>query len=346
MSQTCPNCGSENRLTNRFCSNCGTALAPAPASASAPGDAAATQPIQPGADRPDTGFMPPPTTPPGDVSYRVQRWEGADQPVEPVTPPAPPAFIPPPYSPSTSPQGAVPPPPPPQYAAAGTATGRQAGPPAELRAEGGTYLPYAKDVVRTLEDKKPERTWLIPTIVTLSVVLLALVSVGGYLWLNGRDSTGSAGTQAGSGRQAPIGSSEEEIIKQVIRQSNDEQIKAWRELDTEVLTGTRTGQVLQENIDAVEQLKSRDMYAVPVNHRLDFGKITINGNNATAETIEEWTVTFYQRSDDKVIDKDGPRLLSEVYYLVKQDGKWLISELDIENVPGITPVPGDVSYHP
>jgi hypothetical protein len=215
-----------------------------------------------------------------------------------------------------------------------------------MRGEGGTYLNYAPDVVRTLEEKRPERSWLIPAVVGLSVVLLALVVVAGYLWLSGRDNPGTAGTQPQLGQQQPSGSSEEEIIKQVIRQSNEEQIQAWRELNTEVLNGTRTGQVLQENIDAVEQLRSRGMYAVPVNHRLDFGKITINGDKATAETIEEWTVTFYQKSDDKVIDKDGPRTLAEVYYLVKQDGKWLIAQLDIRNVPEPTPGSDEISSLP
>jgi len=210
-----------------------------------------------------------------------------------------------------------------------------------MRSEGGTYLPYAPEVARTLDEKKPERSWLIPAVVGLAVVLLALVVIAGYLWLSARNEPGVAANQPGSGQQVPAGSSVEETIKQVIRQSNDEQLKAWQELNTEILSGTRTGQVLQENIDAVEQLRSRDMYAVPVNHRLDFGTITINGDAATAETVEEWTVTFYQKSDGKVIEKDGPRVLHEVYYLVKTNGKWLISQLDIRNVPEPTPGSGD-----
>jgi hypothetical protein len=214
-----------------------------------------------------------------------------------------------------------------------------------MRGEGGTYLPYAPEVVRTLEEKRPGRSWLIPAVVGLAVVLVVLVAVGGYILLSGRDNQ-PGGTPSGNGQVAPSGGSEEEIIKEVIRKSNDEQIQAWRELNTEGLSGTRTGQVLQENIDAVEQLRARDMYAVPVNHRLEFGKITINGDQATAETIEEWTVTFYQRSDDKMIEKDGPRTLSEVYFLVKVDGKWLISELIITDAPEPTPAPGEVSALP
>jgi hypothetical protein len=232
-----------------------------------------------------------------------------------------------------------------------------------MRSEGGTYLPYAADVVRTLEEKKPERPWLIPAVIGLSVVLLILVAVAGYLWLSGRDNT-AGGTPSTSGQVAPTvgseaqgtpltncqsapgGGSDEEIIKEVIRKSNDEQIQAWRELNTDVLYCTRIDQVLEENIQAVKQLREQNMYAVPVNHRLDFGKITINGDQATAETVEEWTVTFYRKSDDKMVEKDGPRLLSEVYYLVKQDGKWLISELVIENVPQQTPEPGQISALP
>jgi hypothetical protein len=215
-----------------------------------------------------------------------------------------------------------------------------------LRGEGGTYLPYAPDVVRTLEEKRPERSWLVPAVVALAVVLVVLVAVGGYILLTGRGDGAPGGTPSGNGQVAPSGGSEEEIIKEVIRKSNDEQIQAWRELNTDVLRGTRTGQVLQENIDAVEQLRARDMYAVPVNHRLEFGKITINGDEATAETIEEWTVTFYQKSDDKMIEKDGPRTLSEVYFLVKVDGKWLISELIITDAPEPTPAAGELSALP
>ena len=332
MSQTCPNCGSENRETNRFCSNCGTALKPAASSAPSAFGAQATPP----SGETTGGFAPAPGSRPEEVAYRVQRWEGDEQPEAPQTPPEPPAFTPPAYGGAYAPSGSVPPPPP-RYGAPTIPVGRPAGPPAEMRMEGGTYLPYAPEVVRTLEDKRSTRAWLIPSVIALAVVLVALGAVVGYLVVTGGKNTGAVGTSAGSGQQAQAGGSEEEIIKQVIRQSNEEQIKAWHELNTEILSGTRTGQVLQENIDAVEQLRSRDMYAVPVNHRLDFGKITINGDNATAETVEEWTVTFYQKSDDKLIDKDGPRVLSEVYYLVKVNGKWLISQLNIQDMPEQTP---------
>ncbi|HET9494062.1 MAG TPA: zinc ribbon domain-containing protein [Chloroflexia bacterium] len=345
MSQQCPTCGFENRLTNRFCSNCGTALATA--SAAAPG---ATTPQHP-AGQPSPGFMPPPGEQAAEnVAYRVQRWEGAEQPVVPPPPPEGPSFLPPPYNPPAESRAAVPPPPP--YAGARPETGRTAerasGPPSEMRGEGGTYLPYAAEVVRTLEEKRPERSWLVPAVVGLAVVLVVLVAVAGYLWLsgNGGDNTTAGITTPGTGQQTTTSGSEVEIIKEVIRKSNDEQIQAWRELNTEVLTGTRTGQVLQENIDAVEQLRARNMYAVPVNHRIEFGKITINGDEATAETLEEWTVTFYRQSDDKVLEKDGPRLLSEVYFLVKVDGKWLISELVITDAPEPTPAPGEVSALP
>ena len=49
-----------------------------------------------------------------------------------------------------------------------------------------------------------------------------------------------------------------------------------------------------------------------------------------------WTVTFYTKSDGKIVLATGPDTLQETYYLVKQDGKWLVNSLDIqkENVPG------------
>jgi len=200
---------------------------------------------------------------------------------------------------------------------------------------GGTYAPYSPEVARKLEAQKPERSWLLPSVGAAAILLLVLIAVGGYLLLAPKNSGSSTDNSSASGGQSapPASGSDADTIKNVIKQSNDEQITAWRNLDTDVLKGTRTGQVLQDNIQAVQDLKNSNMYAVPLNKSLQFGEINVNGDTATAKTVEVWTVTFYSKDGNKVVNSTGPDTLYETYHLVKQDGKWLVSTLDIVQNP-------------
>jgi hypothetical protein len=201
------------------------------------------------------------------------------------------------------------------------------------------YAPYSAEVARKLETKKPQRSWLVPSVAAAGLLLLVLVVIGGILLFGPKNGSGVSGTTPGdtNTQNVPAGMSEEDIIKSVIKQSNDEQIKAWQTLDIEVLKGTRTGQVLDENIQAVQDLKSKDMYAIPVNKSLEFGEIKVDGDTATAKTVEVWTVTFYSKGDNRVVLATGPDTLRETYYFVKQDGKWLVTSLDIEQQTPSTP---------
>jgi hypothetical protein len=202
-------------------------------------------------------------------------------------------------------------------------------------------------VARKLEAQKSQRSWLLPSVGAAALLLLVLILVGGYLLLQPKTgssgSSGSANSGTGNGQTATSASgSDEDTIKNVIKQSNDEQITAWRNLDTEVLKGTRTGQVLQDNVQAVQDLKNSNMYAIPVNKSIQFGEINVTGDTATAKTVEVWTVTFYSKDGNKVVNSTGPDTLYETYHLVKQDGKWLVSTLDIVQnpTPGAPGTPG------
>jgi hypothetical protein len=338
MSQTCPNCGGLNRATNRFCSNCGIALIGSQVVPATPGDTPS--------DSAPANTSPSPTSGAGEqtqpVTYVVQRWEPPVAAGTPSATPAEGAIPPPPVPAGSSPYGT--------YDNYGATTGQPsserptvaypASPrgsvsplaaSAEARREGGTYAPYSAEAVRNLQQEKPTRTWLIPSIIGAAVLLLVLIGVGAVLMFYPLRSSNVAPATTGQEESGDLSSkSVEENIKDVIRKSNEEQITAWRNLDIEVLKGTRTGQVLTENIEAVKELKRKGMYALPENVSLEFGDITVNGNQATAETYEVWNVTFYKQSDHSVVDTMGPDHLRETYHLIKQNGKWLISSLDIE----------------
>ena len=173
-----------------------------------------------------------------------------------------------------------------------------------------------------------------PVLVAGIAALVLLSLGGGYLLLNGQQPSPSPTPSSVSLAE------EEEQLRETVLVSNEEQIKAWRDLDAEVLKGTRIGDVLRENIAMIEMLKQNNMYAVPVMERLDFVDVEVNGDTATVRTIETWSVTFYNRDTNDMVKKNGPDTLHETYHMVKQNGKWMVNELEIEESPS---APGSTS---
>ncbi|HEX8231015.1 MAG TPA: hypothetical protein VF826_17130 [Chloroflexia bacterium] len=269
-----------------------------------------------------------PVAPDGGLPVRVVGAEQRDQPY--------PAFVPPPLpgeqastQPVESPRGAIPPPPSMRtldvsQMGAGSSTYGNFAASSGPKMQGGAFAPYEGGAVRQLERQGSQRAWLMPVLIAGIAALVLLSLGGGYLLLN----------RLQPQRTAPVNLAQEEAaLKETVRISNDEQIKAWRDLDTEVLKGTRVGDVLRENIDMIEMLKQNNMYAVPVMERLDFVDVKVNGDRATVRTIETWSVTFYNRDTRDVVKKNGPDTLHETYHMVKQNGKWMVNELEIEESP-------------
>ncbi|MDQ3930252.1 MAG: hypothetical protein M3328_14035 [Chloroflexota bacterium] len=280
---------------------------------------------------------PAPADIPASESSLPTRAAGAEQQSQPY-----PAFVPPPLPTEQAgtqsaemPRGAIPPPPPRTFdvsqMGASSSTYGNFSPTSGPRVQGGAFAPYEGGAVRQLEGQGSQRTWLMPVLVAGIAALVLLALGGGYLLLSRQQPQ-----QSNANVNVP---QEEAKLKETVRISNDEQIRAWRDLDTEVLKGTRVGHVLDENIEMVEMLKQNNMYAVPVMERLDFVDVKVNGDTATVRTIEVWSVTFYKKDTNDVVRKNGPDTLHETYHMVKQDGKWMVNELEIEeppNQPGST----------
>jgi hypothetical protein len=195
------------------------------------------------------------------------------------------------------------------------------------RKEGAIYTAYGADPDTTLSKPNAGRSWLIPVIVVASVCALVLMGIGGFLLFNPM-SIGSGVSQGST--QPPSTGSEEEAIRQVVRISNELQIRAWRELDTELLRETYTGEILAENIAIIKELKSKNMYAVPENLRLDILEVRVQGNRATVRTVEEWKVTYYKQGSNKVVEAKQPEVLTETYHMVKHNGRWLIDRIEFQ----------------
>ncbi|MEA2574328.1 MAG: zinc-ribbon domain [Chloroflexia bacterium] len=336
MSQQCPNCGSPVQAGHRFCSNCGYSQVSAP-----------TLPVTPAPEPPSSSETAAGGAPP--VTYVVQRYDTSSPPVESPTTDSGltvrtvgtaqqdqpfPAFVPPalpgePMGPSAAetPRSSIPPPPPRAFdvtqAGTGSSTYGNFAPTAAPKAQGGAFAPYEGGAVRSLERQGTQRTWLMPVLIAGIAALVLLTLGGAYLFINRQQS-----------QPSNVSVTEEEAqLKDTVQRSNDEQIKAWRDLDTEVLKGTRVGSVLKENVDMVDMLRKNNMYAVPVIQRLDFVDVKVSGDTATVRTIETWSVTFYNKDTKKVVQQNGPDTLHETYHMVKENGKWMVSELEIVGPP-------------
>ena len=99
----------------------------------------------------------------------------------------------------------------------------------------------------------------------------------------------------------PDGATPQQAVIYRVCRSSEEQIKAWRDLDTEVLKGSRTGNDLKENIERVEKYKADKQYANPELLKLTVVGLQIDGESALVRTTEVWSVTTYSSVDNKVL---------------------------------------------
>ncbi|HKP51236.1 MAG TPA: zinc-ribbon domain-containing protein [Chloroflexia bacterium] len=211
-----------------------------------------------------------------------------------------------------------------------------------------TFVPYTSDVTNKLEKEKPGNSWLKPTIGVAAAILAILVVVTIYLLLANNSSKPGLGV-AGQPealvfpKEVPLpcslpagATAEQEIIYTVCR-SSEEQVKAWRDLDTEVLKSSRTGGDLELNIREVEELRAKNQYRDPVLHRLVIVAMTSDGATAQVQTSEVWSVTTYNKADKSIVNQKNKATYAETYQLVKQGSKWFVEKVEFNN----TAVPGD-----
>lgn len=303
MVQNCPRCGTPNTPGHRYCSNCGAQIIEA--EVSTPEESGRAQP--PAARQPIVREVPPPVDP---LSASMR----ADLPPD---------------------------------------LGERSGE--------ATYVPYADDVARALEKPKSNEKWLVRIILIAAGILVVLVAITIYLALR-KDApasdSGVAGQNQIGGPTAtvavvptptpglivvnnamqlpcvlPLGATPEQEVMYTVCRSSEEQIKAWRDLDTEVLKGSRTGSDLQDNIKKVEKFKADKQYAEPVMHQLVITALRLDAANAIVKTSEVWSVTTYNSTDKSVVNKSGPTPYTETYHLVKLNGKWYLEKVVFDNLP-------------
>jgi len=191
-----------------------------------------------------------------------------------------------------------------------------------------------------LEKQKPGNSWLTPTIGIAATILVLLVGATIYLLLANSPSGRAALVfphQVALPCKLPDGATTEEEIVYTVCHSSEEQIKAWRDLDTEVLKGSRTGRDLELNILEVEQMRTGTEAKDPTLHKLVIMAVKSDGTTAQVQTSEVWSVTTYRKADKSIVDQKKAITYAETYQLVKQGSKWFVEKVEFIG----TPAPGD-----
>ena len=321
MVQNCPRCGTPNTAGHRFCSNCGapqtvpgagstTSNTAAPSTSGTftvravddagaadnvqLGDAAAPEGLAQAGD--DRAPMPGSRQP---MSGEVTPSSGIGRPMTSAVP------------------GDLPP-------NAGERPGQ------------ATYVPYSNEATRQLDKQTSGNAWLVPTIAIAAVLLALLVAATLYLLFN----TGSGSNGAGASNQTvslpctlPAAATVEQQIIYTVCRSSEEQIQAWRDLNPDVLRGTRTGKDLDDNLRKIAEFKANNQYADAVLHQLVVTALNHDEQSAVVETSEVWSVTYYNKADNSVVQKSERVRYSETYSLVKQSDKWYVQGVKVEEQP-------------
>ena len=152
---------------------------------------------------------------------------------------------------------------------------------------------------------------------------------------------GSAAPAPSPAVNAPAGSPQA-AIQQVILKGNSEQEQAIANKDSSVMKDTSTDGYYQDMAQTNQDMLDSGVTAIKL-VGLQWGQISVNGDNATANTTETWQTTYNDGSTDQVSDRN-------VYTLVQQNGAWKIQsddhpDEDLIPGPGST-APGTGSASP
>ena len=140
----------------------------------------------------------------------------------------------------------------------------------------------------------------------------------------------SAAAAASSG--APADTTTQAAIQQVIQQVDAAQIQAVQTNNPQVMAATATPEFYQEQVTNNQDLVDSGVTDIKLVN-MEWGPITIDGNNATATVWETWSTTFDDGTTEQARDRN-------VYQLVLDNGAWKVKADLHPDQPTPTASPG------
>ena len=123
----------------------------------------------------------------------------------------------------------------------------------------------------------------------------------------------------------PADPATQQAIQQVIQQVNQAQVQAIETNNPSAMQPTATAEFYQEQVRNNQDLTDNGVTDIKLVN-IEWGPITINGNNATATDFETWSTTF----DDGTTEQSRDR---NVYTLVNDNGTWKVQADDHPDQP-------------
>ncbi|HUS17159.1 MAG TPA: zinc ribbon domain-containing protein [Chloroflexia bacterium] len=187
-------------------------------------------------------------------------------------------------------------------------------------------------------------------------VLLLAIAVLGVWWAGttARSGPGAAPTQVAGvptsttpvataevGGYKPV-TDEERAIIAAVEANNAAQVIALRTLNPQALDGKMTGAALSDNLRYIESLRQKSLYEEAQLRNIDYEQPRLlTSDQASIRTVEVWDSTLRRRNGGQVVEQRDPQTLHEVYYLTRQNGKWIVTQVDIKEAGVPTPGSGD-----
>jgi hypothetical protein len=132
----------------------------------------------------------------------------------------------------------------------------------------------------------------------------------------------SSGAASNAAAPAPAGTpadaATQQAIQNTIQQVNDAQVQAIEKGDPSVMQATATQQFYQEQVSNNQDLTDNGVTDIKLVN-IEWGQMTVDGNNATATDYETWSTTF----DDGTTEQSRDR---NIYTLVNDNGTWKVQE--------------------
>jgi len=331
----CPTCQSNNPAYARFCATCGTPFTEGEAGLVA--EAASATPLPTGQQ-----FAGPvaPVDAPFISKRNTDKLADRDQPA--------PVFVPPSLEASFGPlpasslvDGGLGPNP--TYLASQPTQPYQ---PYPAQAPQGSYQPalssFDAQPVQLYQPAQVGRSNFGLWVGLLLLLLVVLGSLAGYLIIGKDTATLVAVAPASSATPAALPTTnqsvvtlgdgakgtDKQVIVKLINDSNAAQTQAMRTLDGAALKQFYSGDEYDKNNKILETLRTNDAYAIQKLEKIKINDVTIDGDKATAHTVEVWSRDIYT-SAGKLVKSEAAQTLHETYTCVKQNGKWLVSVVDI-----------------
>jgi hypothetical protein len=177
---------------------------------------------------------------------------------------------------------------------------------------------------------------------TLLVLAVGLIVVWAVLRPGApRSAAQPGGTRPAASAATPVAGDFDSAIRAAVDASNRAQIAALRQVDATPLQGVVIGRALDDNLQILANLQRTRSYAVSTLDHIDYQPARpVDADHATIRTVESWTTIYYRQGTDQLVGRQQSTGLQEIYYLVRQNGQWVVEQIDIRD-PNATPAPNN-----